>query len=205
MMKIYTYPTPNGIKPLLALEELGLSYNLERIDLLKGEQFEIEYKKINPHCKIPTLYDQDGLYGEEMIITESSAILLYLAKKYGQFFPFNKKTEIKAYQWLFFQAANPAPNRVYYFKYFVKERNQQIIDHYFQEARRFFAVLEEQLYQNEFVCDEYSIVDMSLYPTVATFQKIDFDFQEFPSIYSWFNVISNRPAIQQAMNNIKIS
>ncbi len=197
MIELYTHNTPNGYKISICLEELQLPYTVKVVDVRKGEQFKPEFLALNPNAKVPVIIDQDN----EHIVFESCAILLYLAEKTGRLFPEGEKAKSEAIQWLFFQAASIGPmlGQRAHFSFFAPEKIAYAIERYTKETERLFGVLEERLQEREFICDEYSIVDIAHFGWLYTAKRMGFCFEQFPNIAAWLERILARPAVAKGI------
>lgn len=209
MIDLYSLGTPNGQKISVALEEMGLAYRTHRIDLMKGDQLQDSFAKINPNRKIPAIVDQDGPGGEPLTIFESGAILIYLAEKSGQFLSTDPRLRSETLQWLFFQVGGVGPmfGQFGFFSVYVKDR----CDHpfpkqrYAAETKRLLGVLEERLSGRAFlVADAYSIADMATVPWVralSVFYKADaeLDLASFPHVMAWVERVLSRPLTAKGM------
>lgn len=198
-MDLYTFGTPNGQKISIMLEELGVPYNVHKIDIMKGEQKAPAYLKKNPNGKIPTLVDGDT------IVFETIAIMIYLAEKYGRFLPLSRQARYNVLEWCLFQASSVGPMLGQYghFAIYAKEKIPYAIDRYAQEAQRIFGVLNTQLENQPFIAGhEYTIADMATWPWIKGYQahyKAAIDETTFPHLLRWFKDLSERPAIQRGM------
>ena len=197
MIELYTHNTPNGYKISICLEELQLPYKVKVVDVRKGEQFKPEFLALNPNAKVPVIIDQDN----EHIVFESCAILLYLAEKTGCLLPEGEKAKSEAIQWLFFQAASIGPmlGQRAHFSFFAPEKIAYAIERYTKETERLFGVLEERLQEREFICDEYSIVDIAHFGWLYTAKRMGFGFEQFPNIAAWLERILARPAVAKGI------
>ena len=191
-IKLYTAATPNGWKISIALEELGLPYEVRVIDFATQEQKADWYVKLNPNGRIPTL-DDDGF-----IVFESGAILIYLAEKTGQFLPRDAHGRSRVLQWLMFQMSGIGPmmgQANVFFRYF-PEKIQPVIERYQREVMRLFGVLDRQLASHEYIAGQYSIADMALWPWVSGYEWSGVSVAEFPSLERWLALVGARPAVQ---------
>ena len=191
-IKLYTAATPNGWKISIALEELGLPYEVRAIDFAAQEQKADWYVKLNPNGRIPTL-DDDGF-----IMFESGAILIYLAEKTGKFLPRDVHDRSRVLQWLMFQMSGIGPmmgQANVFFRYF-PEKIQPVIERYQREVMRLFGVLDRQLAGQEYIAGEYSIADMALWPWVSGYEWSGVSVAEFPSLERWLALVGARPAVQ---------
>ena len=196
MIDLYSSATPNGRKISIMLEELGVQYNAIHIDLEKKEQFSNFFSKISPTNKIPVIVDND----EGNTVFESGAILLYLAEKYGKFL--NKNCYWEIVQWLFFQMSYVGPMLGQAHQYlfynagkskFAEEKSKGYTKHVYQ-------ILDERLSSREYIVDEYSIADISIWPWIARFERHQINLDEYPNVLRWYLAISNRSAVIKGYN-----
>jgi GSH-dependent disulfide-bond oxidoreductase len=191
-MKLYTAATPNGWKVSIALEEMGLPYEVRVIDFGSLEQKADWYVKLHPNGRIPTL-DDDGF-----VMFESGAILIYLAEKTGKFLPRDVQGRSRVIQWLMFQMSGIGPmmgQANVFFRYF-PEKIQPVIERYQREVTRLFGILDLQLASHEYVAGEYSIADIALWPWVSGYEWSGVSVAEFPSLQRWLALVGARPAVQ---------
>jgi GSH-dependent disulfide-bond oxidoreductase len=191
--KLYTAATPNGWKVSIALEEMGLPYEVKVISFEDNEQKSDWYVKLNPNGRIPALVDG------EFALFESGAILLYLAEKTGQFLPKDVEGRSRVIQWLMFQmsAVGPMMGQANVFLRYFPEKIQPAIDRYQREVTRLFGVMDSQLASNEYIAgNEYSIADMSLWPWVSGYEWSGVTIDEFPHLRRWLDLVGARPAVQ---------
>jgi GSH-dependent disulfide-bond oxidoreductase len=189
---LYTAPTPNGWKVSIALEEMGLPYEVRVIDFASNEQKADWYVKLNPNGRIPTLVD-DGF-----ALFESGAILIYLAEKTGRFLPRDAQARSRVIQWLMFQmsAIGPMMGQANVFLRYFPEKIQPVIDRYQREVTRLFGVLDRQLAAHEYVVGDYSIADMALWPWVSGYEWSGVSVAEFSHLQRWLAKVGERPAVQ---------
>lgn len=189
---LYTAPTPNGWKISIALEEMGLPYEVRVIDFATTEQKADWYVKLNPNGRIPTLVD-DGF-----ALFESGAILIYLAEKTGKFLPREVRARSQVIQWLMFQmsAIGPMMGQANVFLRYFPEKIQAAIDRYQREVTRLFGVLDRQLADHEFICGEYSIADMALWPWVSGYEWSGVSVEAFANLQRWLAKVGERPSVQ---------
>ena len=195
MIKLYTWGTPNGRKISIMLEEVSLPYQVEPIDISKGEQFEPGFLAINPNNKIPAIVDDDT--GQSFF--ESGAILLYLAEKSGQLLPDDANDKWQVMQWLMWQMAGQGPmlGQAHHFLHFNPGTSEYAEKRYLQEAKRLYGVLDKQLERQRFVAtDELTIADIAVWPWVSRYQFHKIDLAEFPHILEWYLRLAKRPAFQ---------
>ncbi len=197
MIDLYTFTTPNGRKASIILEEVGLSYNVHKIDITKNEQFTPEYLAINPNSKIPSIIDQDT----GITVFESGAILIYLAEKTGQFLPSDQKGRFQVIEWLMFQMGGVGPmfGQLNHFKKFASEKIPYAIERYEKETLRLYSVLDKQLADKEFICGDYSIADIATYPWVAVHEFQGLTLNNHPNLKRWVETMQQRPPVQRGM------
>jgi glutathione S-transferase/GST-like protein len=191
-IKLYTAATPNGWKISIALEEMGLPYEVRVIDFASQEQKADWYLELNPNGRIPTL-DDDGF-----VVFESGAILVYLAEKTGRFLPRDVQGRSRVMQWLMFQmsAIGPMMGQANVFLRYFPEKIQPAIDRYQREVLRLFGVLDRQLASHEYIAGEYSIADMALWPWVSGYEWSGVSIEGFVSLERWLALLAARPAVQ---------
>ncbi|MDR3501423.1 MAG: glutathione S-transferase N-terminal domain-containing protein [Legionella sp.] len=200
MIDLYYWPTPNGHKITIFLEEADLPYNLIPINISKGEQFAEDFLRISPNNRMPALVDHDPKDSEKPIsIFESGAILLYLAEKTENFLPANLHDRYEVLQWLFWQVAGlgPMAGQNHHFNIYVKDV-PYAAERYVRETARLYGVLNKHLADREFIGNEYSIADMACYPWIVPHEKQQQDLNDFPSLKRWFLKVQERPAVQRA-------
>jgi GST-like protein len=199
---LYYWPTPNGKKITIFLEEAGLTYNLAPVDITAGEQFEEEFLKISPNNKMPAIVDPEGPDGRPISVFESGAILVYLAEKTGRFLPQSVRGRYETLQWLMFQVSSVGPmlGQAHHFRQYAPERIPYAIDRYTNEAARLYGVMDERLSEVEhFAGGEYSIVDMAIYPWIASHERQGQKLEDYPNLSRWYEAIEARPAVRRAM------
>ncbi len=195
MISLYTAPTPNGWKASVALEELGLSYQVHAIDLLSGAQRAPDYLAINPNGRIPAIVDHDA---EDFAVFESGAILIYLAEKTGQLMPSDAMGRSRVLQWLMFQMGGIGPmmGQANVFHRYFPEKIQVVIDRYQGESGRLFGVLDRQLADHEWLAGDYSIADIANWCWVRTHKWSGVNIEPFEHLQRWVAAIAARPAAQ---------
>lgn len=201
MIELYYWPTPNGHKIALFLEESATPYEIKPVNINKGDQFQPEFLAISPNNRMPAIIDRapvDG--GAPVSVFESGAILLYLADKTRQFIPQDLRGRVSATEWLFWQVGGlgPMAGQNHHFNGYAPEKIPYAIDRYMRETARLYGVLDKRLDGREFICgDEYTIADMASYPWIAShgLQKQNLD--DFPNVKRWFTAIKARPATQR--------
>ncbi|HEX8439400.1 glutathione S-transferase N-terminal domain-containing protein [Archangium sp.] len=205
MIDLYTFTTPNGRKVSIALEELGLPYNVHVVDIMKGDQFKPEFlaiNAINPNNKIPAIVDPQGPGGKPFSVFESGAILLYLAEKTEKLLPADVRGRTEAVQWLMFQmsAVGPMLGQLGHFKRAAKERIPYAIERYSKESERILGVMDKHLAQHEFLAPEYSVADIATYPWLKGAGEFYPELmQPVANVRRWLDTVGARPAVQRGM------
>jgi len=202
MIDLYTAATPNGHKVSIALEELGLPYTLQVLDLTKGEQKLAPFLAINPNGRIPAIFDRAEKPGEEdFAVFESGACLIYLAEKTGQLMPTDVKGRSRVLQWLMFQMGGIGPmmgQANVFYRYF-PEKLQPAIDRYQGESKRLFRVLDGHLKDHEYLAGDYSIADIANWAWVRTHRWSGVEVDDLPHLQRWLAAIRARPAVQKGI------
>lgn len=201
MIDLYYWPTPNGHKVVLLLEEAGLPYTIHPINIAKGEQFQPDFLKIAPNNRMPAMIDRDPPGGGPALsLFESGAILLYLAEKVGKFIPADIRGRAEVLQWLFWQMAGlgPMAGQNGHFRNYAPEKIPYAIDRYVNETNRLYGVLDRRLADRPFLAgDDYSIADMASYPWIVP-EPHGQNIEDFPNLKRWKAVIAERPATKRA-------
>ena len=202
MIDLYYWPTPNGHKITLFLEEAGLPYTVKPVDIGKGDQFRPEFLAFSPNNKIPAIIDHapaDG--GAPLSVFESGAILVYLANKTGRFFGADVRQKVEVNQWLMWQMAglDPMTGQYGHFNVYAPERIEYAIDRYTREVQRLLGVLDRRLAGRSFIAgEEYTIADMAAYPWINPYTKAPLDLEPYPELRRWHAAIAARPATARA-------
>jgi len=202
MIDLYYWPTPNGHKITLLLEEAGIEYSLKPINIGQGDQFAPSFLKIAPNNRIPAIVDHAPAGGGDAVsVFESGAILLYFAEKVQQFLPTDLRGRIECLQWLFWQMGGlgPMAGQNHHFVIYAPEQIPYAIDRYVKETSRLYGVLNKHLSDGRsFICGEYSIADMAAYPWIVPHQRQRQDLNDFPALKAWFERIQSRRATVRA-------
>jgi GSH-dependent disulfide-bond oxidoreductase len=201
MIDLHYWPTPNGHKITLFLEESGLPYKITPVNIGQGEQFKPDFLAIAPNNRMPAIVDDEPAGGGAPIsIFESGAILLYLAEKTGKFLPKDPRGRVEVTQWLFWQMAGlgPMAGQNHHFNRYAPEKIPYAIDRYVNETNRLYGVLNKRLSNREFVAGAYSIADMAAYPWVVPYEAQGQKLEDFPHLKRWFEAIRERPATVRA-------
>ena len=202
LIKLYFWPTPNGYKISILLEELGLPYQVEPVHIGKGEQFAPDFLKISPNNKIPAIVDHDGPGGRPYALFESAAIMMYLAEKSGfRFMPSEVEQRYQVVQWLIFQVASMGPmlGQAHHFREYAKEKLTYAVDRFTSEAGRLYRVMEQRLSESDYLAGDYSIADMAAYPWLRSHKFQGQRLEDHPSIERWYNAVRARPAVQRGL------
>jgi GSH-dependent disulfide-bond oxidoreductase len=202
MIELYTWPTPNGHKIHIMLEETGLKYHVIPVDIGKGEQFEAKFLEISPNNKIPAMIDTDGPGGKPLALAESGAMLFYLASKTGKFLPRDLADRWRVMQWVMTQMGHVGPmlGQAHHFLQYAPEKIEYAMNRYRNEAKRLYGVLDRQLKTSEFLaCDEYTIADMATMPWLRAPERQGVDIEEYPHLKRWRDKIAARPAVKRAV------
>ncbi|CAM3741075.1 GST-like protein [Kerstersia gyiorum] len=201
MIELFYWPTPNGQKIAIFLEEAGLEYRLQPINISKNEQFQPHFLAVSPNNRIPAIIDHDPADGKAAIpVFESGAILVYLAEKTGKFLSPDLRERMDALQWLFWQMGGlgPMAGQNHHFSVFAPEKVPYAIERYVKETTRLYGVLEKRLADRPFVAGEYSIADMAIYPWIVPYERQQQNIDDFPRIKDWMARIAARPAVRRA-------
>jgi GSH-dependent disulfide-bond oxidoreductase len=200
MLDLYYWPTPNGHKITIFLEEANLKYKIRPVNIGEGDQFKPEYLRISPNNKMPAIVDNDPLdKGAPISIFESGAILLYLGDKIQKFLPADVRKRNDVVQWLFWQVGGlgPMAGQNHHFQS-APETIPYAINRYEKETARLYGVLDRQLEGKEFIAGDYSIADMASYPWIVPYEKQKQDLNDFPNVKRWFEAMRARPAVVRA-------
>lgn len=207
MIQLYTWPTPNGQKIQIMLEELGLPYGITPVNILREEQFAPDFLAISPNNKIPAIVDEDVLAGGKPVsVFETGAILLYLADKYRRFIPGDVVGRTSVLEWLFFQCSSMAPmlGQATHFRRYAKEQAEYAIKRYTTEAERLYGVVERRLEGREWIAaDTYSIADMATFPWLCRHRRQGIDLESYPLVKAWIARVSARAPVTRAMDLLK--
>jgi len=201
MIELYYWPTPNGHKITIFLEETGTPYNIIPVNIGAGDQFKPEFLKISPNNRMPAIVDTDpGDGGDPLSVFESGAILVYLAAKTGRYLPRDTRAWVEVLQWLFWQMAGlgPMAGQNHHFTQYAPDKLSYSIERYVNETSRLYAVLDKRLADREFVAKEYSIADMAAFPWIVPYQRQRQNLDDFPNLKRWFEAIRARPAVVRA-------
>ena len=202
MIDLYTWPTPNGHKVHIMLEETGLEYTVHPIDIGAGDQFKPEFLKISPNNKMPAMVDRDGPGGKPMALAESGAMLFYLASKTGKFLPQGIRERWQVMQWVMFQMGHIGPmlGQAHHFLQYAPEKIEYAMKRYSNEANRLYGVVDRELQQREWIaCNEYSIADMAIFPWLRAPERQGVTIEHFPTLKRWRDRIAARAAVKRGV------
>ena len=202
MIDLYTWPTPNGHKIHIMMEETGTPYRVIPIDIGKGDQFKPEFLKISPNNKMPAMVDPDGPGGKPFALAESGAMLFYLASKTGRFLPKDLRKRWQVMQWTMFQMGHIGPmlGQAHHFRIYAPEKIAYAVDRYTNEARRLYGVIDKRLARSEWLGgDAYSIADIATFPWLRSWQNQGIVLEDYPRLKRWFDTIAERPAVQRGV------
>ena len=200
MIEVYTWPTPNGHKVHVMLEECGLPYRAIPVNIGNGDQFNPEFLAISPNNKIPAIIDPDGPDGKPISLFESGAILLYLAAKTGRFMPDSVRAKYEVLQWLMFQMGGVGPmlGQAHHFRIYAPEKLPYAVDRYSNEAKRLYSVMNKRLGHCRYIGGpDYSIADIAVFPWLRSWKNQGIDWNDHPHLKGWFDEVAARPAVQR--------
>jgi GSH-dependent disulfide-bond oxidoreductase len=201
MIDLYYWPTPNGHKITIFLEETGAPYKIVPVNIRKGEQFEPGFLKISPNNRMPAIVDSDGPGGQPISLFESGAILMYLAEKTGKLMPSEMRARYKVIEWLMFQMAGIGPmmGQAGHFRNAAPEKLPYAIDRYTNESRRLWGVMDHRLGEAEYLGGDYSIADIACYPWVRIAQREPEQLEALPNLRRWLDAIGKRDAVKRGL------
>jgi GSH-dependent disulfide-bond oxidoreductase len=199
-IELYYWPTPNGWKISIMLEECGLPYEVRPVDISKGEQFTPHFLAISPNNRMPAIVDPDGPGGRPISVFESGAILQYLGRKTGKFYPHEERARVAIEEWLYWQVGGlgPMAGQANHFRRYAPEHITYAIARYTDEVNRLFGVMNTRLADREFLAGRYSIADMASVGWVRLAERMGQNWVDFPHLKRWFETIRARPAVQRA-------
>ena len=200
-IELHYWPTPNGHKITIMCEEAGIAYEIKPVNIGKGDQFKPEFLALSPNNRMPAIVDPDGPGGKPISIFESGAILQYLGRKTGKFYPAEERACVEVEQWLFWQMANLGPNcgQAHHFRNYAQEKIPYAIERYTNEVHRLYGVMDARLKDRDFLAGTYSIADMATYPWVRPYKNQGQDLAEFPNLEKWYKRMHDRPAVAKAV------
>ena len=202
MIEVYSWPTPNGHKVHIMLEECALPYRVIPVDIGSGAQFEPGFLSISPNNKIPAITDPSGPDGKPISMFESGAILLYLAGKTGKLMPQDVRGKYEALQWLMFQMGSVGPmlGQAHHFRIYAPEKIAYAVDRYTNEAKRLYTVINKRLASHKYIAGkDYSIADIAIFPWLRSWKNQGVEMSDYPHLKGWFDEIAGRPAVQRGV------
>jgi GST-like protein len=207
MIELFTWPTPNGQKIQILLEEIGVPYRVTPVNILSGEQFAPDFLAISPNNKIPAIVDDDAaVEGKKLAVFETGAILIYLAEKYDAFLPTGLAKRTDVMQWLLFQCSGLGPmlGQATFFRRYAKEDVSYAVERYTSEATRLYGVLDRRLAGREWIAgDTYSIADIATFPWACRYRRQGQNIEDFSNVKAWLARVSTRPAVKRGMDVLK--
>ena len=200
-IELYYWPTPNGFKISIMLEECRLPYTMIPVNISAGEQFKPNFLKISPNNRMPAIVDPDGPGGRPISVFESGAILQYLGRKTGKFYPREERARVEVEQWLFWQMGGlgPMAGQLNHFKHYAREQLPYAIKRYEDEVNRLYGVMNTRLKDREFLAGKYSIADMACVGWANSWKRQGQNIEEFPHFKRWLETVKARPAVQRGM------
>ena len=200
-LDLYYWPTPNGWKISIMLEECGLPYNVVPVNISKGDQFKPEFLAISPNNRMPAIVDRDGPGGKPISIFESGAILQYLGRKTGKFYPADERGRVEVDQWLFWQVGGlgPMAGQAHHFRLYAPEPIEYAVNRYTNECNRLYGVMNKRLADRPYLAGDYSIADMACVGWAKLWHRQGQDIEDFPHFKRWLNAVLARPAVERGM------
>ncbi|WP_312794070.1 glutathione S-transferase family protein [Tianweitania sp.] len=200
-IELHYWPTPNGWKVSIMLEELGIPYDLKLVNIGKGEQFEPSFLAISPNNRMPAIVDPEGPDGQPISVFESGAILQYLGRKFGKFYPTDERQRVEVDQWLFWQMGGlgPMAGQAHHFRQYAPERIEYGINRYTNEVNRLYGVMNKRLADRDYLAGEYSIADMACVGWIKPHKNQGQDLNDFPNLKRWYEAVNARPAVERGL------
>ncbi|KAB0540025.1 GST-like protein [Pseudochrobactrum saccharolyticum] len=200
-IELYYWPTPNGWKISIMLEELGVPYEVKYVNIGKGDQFEPSFLKIAPNNRMPAIIDPEGPDGQPISVFESGAILQYLGRKFGKFYPADERKRVAVDEWLMWQMGGlgPMSGQAGHFRVYAPEKVEYGINRYTNEVNRLYGVLNRQLEGRDYIAGDYSIADMACVGWISAYKNYDQKLEDFPNLKRWYEAVTARAAVQRGM------
>ncbi len=206
-VELYYWPTANGFKITIMLEELGIPYEVKYVDIGRGEQFEPSFLKISPNNRMPAIIDPEGpgagggYGGAPISVFESGAILQYLGRKFGKFYPVDERARVEVEQWLFWQVGGlgPMAGQAHHFRNYAADKIGYAIERYTSEVNRLYGVMNTRLADRDYLAGDYSIADMACVGWTRSYKNQGQDIADFPSLERWFDMVMARPAVERGI------
>ncbi|MFA6968437.1 glutathione S-transferase N-terminal domain-containing protein [Bosea sp. (in: a-proteobacteria)] len=198
---LYYWPTPNGQKISIMLEECALPYTVHPVNIGKGDQFKPDFLAISPNNRMPAIVDPEGPDGKPISVFESGAILQYLGRKTGLFYPADERARVAVDEWLFWQMGGLGPmlGQTHHFRLYAPEKIPYAIDRYTNETNRLYGVLNKRLDGRDDICGDYSIADIACIGWARGWEKQGQDLKQFPHVARWLDTMMARPAVQRGI------
>jgi GST-like protein len=205
-IEVHSFPTPNGKKITVMLEELGVPYNHHLIDIRNNDQFAPAFLSISPNNKIPAIVDPEGPEGQPISIFESGAILKYLGLKFDRFYPKNSRTQVKVDEWLFWQVGGFGPmlGQANHFARFAPEKIAYGIERYTKEAQRLFGVLDKQLEGKDYIVGEVSVADFATIGWALLYENYEIELDKLTNFAAWIERMQTREGTMRGLNAVKV-
>jgi len=203
MIDLYYWPTPNGCKVSIALEEMELPYRMVPVNIGRGEQFEPDFLAISPNNRMPAIVDHDPAGGGEPVsVFESGAILIYLAEKAGRFLPQDLRGRSEVIEWLMWQMGGlgPMAGQNHHFRIYCDEKIDYAVDRYTNETNRLYGVLDRRLEGREYICGDYSLADMACWPWIVPHERQGQNLDDFPNLQRWYEKMKGRPGVRRGFD-----
>ena len=199
---LYFWPTPNGWKITLMLEECNLPYDIKLVNLGQKEQFNESFLKLSPNGRMPAIVDPDGPDGKPISIFESGAIIDYLGRKTGKFYPQEQLARTEVEQWLFWQMGGlgPMAGQAAHFRNYKADKIDYAVKRYTDEVVRLYGVMDGRLADRDFLAGNFSIADMACWPWIRGYKAYGIDLTDFTHLRAWFKRVGGRPAVERAAN-----
>jgi GST-like protein len=200
-IEVFFWPTPNGYKVTAMLEECGVPYVIRPVNIGKGDQFKPEFLKIAPNNRMPAILDPEGPSGKPISVFESGAILQYLGRKFGKFYPKDERKRVEVDEWLMWQMGNlgPMAGQANHFRRYAPEKLEYAINRYTNEVRRLYGVLNKRLEKRKFICGDLSIADFACIGWARSLERMGQDPKEFPNVMRWIATLEARPATARGL------
>lgn len=200
-IELYYWPTPNGWKISIMMEELGIPYEIKYVNIGAGDQFEPDFLKIAPNNRMPAIIDPEGPDGKPISVFESGAILQYLGRKFNKFYPSDERARVEVDEWLMWQMGGlgPMAGQTHHFRVYAPEKVPYAIDRYTNEVNRLYGVLNKRLEGREFIAGEYSIADIACIGWAQLWERQGQDIKQFPNLESWIDRMKARPAVAKGL------
>lgn len=200
-IELYYWPTPNGWKISIMLEELGVPYEVKYINIGKGDQFQPDFLKIAPNNRMPAIVDPEGPDGQPISVFESGAILLYLGRKFGKLYPIDERKRVAVDEWVMWQMGGlgPMSGQAGHFRNYAPEKIEYGINRYTNEVNRLYGVLNRRLEGRDYIADDYSIADIISVGWISAHNSYDQKLEDFPNLKRWYETLIARPAVQRGL------